>query len=121
MKALLAGISIALLAGSTSLHADVQTIGLIVHNETDAPLTIQIYDNVGKTNFVNPGDVNPNAFTIISRAMLDEKGMVNLSITFDDHSQNLPNLHCWNVNTNPNGADPLVLDVTRFVGSFGRC
>ena len=111
MKALLAAVSLAVLAGSTAVHADTQYVQLTINNKTDVNIQVDVLDKVGKSTNSISSDATPGG-TLVSKAMLDDSGMANftLSIVYRDPKGSY--YRCWDVSTNPNGSSELQYDVT---------
>src|SRR5215472_9760781 len=98
MKALLAGVSIALLAGTVAVYADTQYVQLTINNKTDVNIQVDVLDKVSKVTNSISSDATPGA-TVVSKAMLDASGMANftLSIVYRDPKGSY--YRCWEVST----------------------
>jgi hypothetical protein len=121
MKALLAGVSIAVLAGTATVHADDQYTTLVLINKIEFPIEASIFDKNGHNTDRTPGRVSTGG-TITSKVMLDEKGYVSVEVklSYQDEGGHLFN-RCWDILTNANGQSQLpAQDVTKDVGT-GNC
>lgn len=115
MKALLAGVSLALMAGSTAVHADAKYVTLVIYNKADVNIQVDVVDKISKKTEQNPQDATPGG-KIVSKAMSDQGGLVDftLSIVFRDTKKG-SFYRCWDFKSNASGGVP-AFNVTRESG-----
>ena len=111
MKTLLAGVSIALLAGTVAVQADAQYVKLVINNKANISIQVDVFDRATNKRVSTP-EATPGG-TAVSQAMLKDDGTVDfmLSILYRD-SANGSYYHCLDVSTNPNGQSELSYDLT---------
>ena len=121
MKTLLAGISIALLAGTAAVQADAQSVKLTITNSADRNIQVDVYDVVTDKNDSTP-EVTPGG-TVVSNATIGDDGMLNFrfSILYRGDASTASYFRCWPVSTNPNGQSELTYSVDTGSGKDGRC
>ena len=109
MKTLLAGISIALLAGITALHADAKYVKLRVVNKASFNIQVDVVDKVSKKTEQNRQDVTPNG-VVETKAMLNEKGGVDFTFSVVMRDPKGSYYRCMDVMTSTEGKSQLSYD-----------
>ena len=117
MKALLlAGVSIALLAGTTALHADAKFVKLRVVNKASFNIQVDVVDKVSKKTEQNRQDVTPNG-VVETKAMLDQNGGVDFTFSVVMRDPKGSYYRCMDVMTSAEGKGQLSYD---FSAESGR-
>jgi hypothetical protein len=116
MKALLAGVSIALLAGTTALHADAKFVKLRVVNKASFNIQVDVVDKVSKKTEQNRQELTPNG-VVETKAMLNEKGGVDFTFSVVMRDPKGSYYRCMDVMTSAEGKNQLSYD---FSADSGR-
>jgi hypothetical protein len=121
MKALLAGVSIALLAGTLAVQADdAKYVKLTINNKADLPIQVYVVDHVASKTYEINQQATPGG-TLVSQAMVNKDGMLDFTFSIWLLSQGGHQTRCWAVSTNPNGQTELTYDVDATVGTDHGC
>jgi len=116
MKALLTSVSIALLAGTTTLHADAKFVKLRVVNKASYNIQVDVVDKVSKKTEQNRQEVTPNG-VVETKAMLNEKGGVDFTFSVVMRDPTRSYYRCMDVMTSAEGKSQLSYD---FSAESGR-
>lgn len=106
MKALLAGVSIALLAGTTALHADAKYVKLRVVNKFDFSMQVNVVDFVSKKTEENRQDATKDG-VVETKAMLNDKGGVDFKFSVVVRDPKGSFYRCRDVKTSAEGQSQL--------------
>jgi len=112
MKAFLAGVAIALLAGTVAVHADdKKTVKVTLNNKTGFTAIVQIYDHNGG-GYSRLEDVTSGG-TYLATAYLDDRDYADFKVIFGyEESPSTKRSRCFDVRTNANGSSELPYDLT---------
>jgi hypothetical protein len=111
MKAFLAGVSIALLAGITALHADAKYVKLRVVNKLNFNMQVDVVDKVSKKTEQNRQEVTQNG-VVETKAMLNDKGGVDFNFSIVVRDPKGSYYRCREVMTSAEGKSELSYDLT---------
>jgi hypothetical protein len=112
MKAFLAGVAIALLAGTVALQADEKkTVKVALTNKTEFTVVAQIYDHNGG-GYSKSEDVTSGG-TYVATANLDDNDYADFKVLFGyEEPPSTKRSRCFDVRTNANGTSELPYDLT---------